>query len=191
MATVFVTKPFIHAGLIRRDKETVKFWMLYQRLTTNSVCLVKKTVKFLFVAAGVTRLWLFLSEILNCPALRALVTWLFNFRWAVQVRAPGPLGTVTCHSSPVTHLQVSRVPLKTRPKNFGPFLVAKRSDFGCSIKHLRKLAKIDGLFSKHARRRPSSKLNARAPFLCRPGVACAPLKNGSAQLSLCFLRGVA
>ena len=33
MATVLVTKPFIHAGFIRRDKETVKFWMLYQALT--------------------------------------------------------------------------------------------------------------------------------------------------------------
>ncbi|MEI8291969.1 MAG: hypothetical protein WCH99_21065, partial [Verrucomicrobiota bacterium] len=34
VATVLVTKPFIHAGFIRRDKETVKFRMLYQPLTT-------------------------------------------------------------------------------------------------------------------------------------------------------------
>jgi hypothetical protein len=34
VATIFVTKPFIHEGLIRRDKETVKFWVLYQALMT-------------------------------------------------------------------------------------------------------------------------------------------------------------
>ncbi|MEI8292152.1 MAG: hypothetical protein WCH99_21995, partial [Verrucomicrobiota bacterium] len=30
---VFVTKPFIHEGFNKRDREMVKFWMLYQPLT--------------------------------------------------------------------------------------------------------------------------------------------------------------
>ena len=33
VATVPVTKPLIHAGFIKHDKETVKFLMLYQLLT--------------------------------------------------------------------------------------------------------------------------------------------------------------
>ena len=53
VATILVTKPFIHAGLIRRDKEMVKFLLLYQQLTTIAAALVKKLVKFFWLPCSI------------------------------------------------------------------------------------------------------------------------------------------
>ena len=45
VATVFVTKPFIHAGFIKHDKEKVKFWMLHQPLTSTPAAVGKQKAK--------------------------------------------------------------------------------------------------------------------------------------------------
>jgi hypothetical protein len=49
VATVPVTKPLNRNGLNKQDKETVKFWMLYQALTKVDPLPGKETGPVIFV----------------------------------------------------------------------------------------------------------------------------------------------